>query len=62
MKVKIYDCEEGNESLRRICELSEAFPDQDEYARAYGELVRTDRYWAGGGTAPLQLVMRVRGL
>jgi len=58
MRIKITD---DNEATWRECDLRDAFPDDDEeYEAAHAELTQTGRYWAGGGAAPLMLIMRVR--
>lgn len=42
-------------------DLMEAFPgpeNGDEYLLAHGYLERDGRYWAGGGAAPIFLIMK----
>lgn len=60
MRVKIsYD--EGSTFVAE-CDLTDCFPDfQDDmdYFHALDELSRVGRFWAGGGAAPLALLMRV---
>lgn len=59
MKVKIYDvADDGTETFRAECFLGEAFEDHAEYQNAWFELLRSGRYWLGGGAAPLVLLMR----
>lgn len=61
MRVKIYDFDDkGNEILRGESSLRDCFPSdaQEQYIAALS--LRTyGRYWAGGGAAPLVLLMRV---
>ena len=64
MKVRIYDCDDwGGETLRCIADLADAFPDPEdgERAKAERELRKSGRYWAGGGAAPLVLLVRLMG-
>lgn len=59
MKVRIYDYETGEEVYRCTCDVAECFPDDDDTLRAaVSELMTTGRYWAGGGAAPVVLLVR----
>jgi hypothetical protein len=61
MQVKIYDYpENGAETLRGVSTLRDCFPDDAQERRAAELSLRTyGRYWAGGGAAPLVLLMPV---
>lgn len=61
MKVRVYNIDKTNaETLRCECYLSECYPDdQDGYLNAREELLKSGRYWEGGGAMPLTLLMRV---
>ncbi len=58
MRVKI-SWNEGT-TFSDECDLSDAFHDCDEYATAWNELHKRGRYWAGGGAAPLALLVIIR--
>ena len=64
MKVKVYDISHnGDETFRAECDHSECFPNDqgyndDESEIALDQLRTSGRYWAGGGAAPLVLLMR----
>ena len=59
MQVRIYDIDDkDNETFRAQCELRDCFPDDDsEFEAALDYLCRVGRYYAGGGAAPLTLLM-----
>lgn len=59
MLVRLYDVDkDGNETFRAQCDHAECFDNADDAARALDTLRRDGRYWAGGGAAPLVLLMR----
>ena len=60
MKVKTYEITaNGSEIFLAHCDHSDCFPDDDAEREECLRRLRCDgRYWAGGGAAPLTLLMR----
>jgi hypothetical protein len=59
MRVIVIDiAPDGTETERCRCDHRDCFPDPTEAWAAERELCKSRRYWAGGGAAPLVLLMR----